>query len=571
MKRTLPLEDRASLARQASAIPTITHDWTKCVRRDNSVGQGLLALSRALFEKSGVEAFGEIVIIRPLASSRPQGLEAGPSPNSTGIHGRKSPLSDLCLPERSKPAPGQAQNAIRLERGHELYYRGQFLEESTGSGVQFRRSYRMEVRALVLDANAKGLDLAFFTIVKKQGSANERGDGENCSVRLELAQVDPLGRLTATNPSEFLVPLDGPATLESGFFVETPEVPMQTGQWWRIGDERGPDRTWHCLGLEVLNGISCLKLEGVQQSEDWDKPRADRSAWCRKDIVWLSRRYGVAARLERVVERREAAHIEPTQRCRVVYDLQGGAILYPAQLFEDRKNEILQARQFAKLAAPLLPNPSKQDPRAFDVLIAKIVKHIENTPATKYRDAVLLVKQRVEAAKRGESPPDRPAEDVAELQPVAALGHIAPDFVVSNVFSKDSIRLHNYNGRAVLMVFYLPTSSSAEEVLRFAERMHREHANTLAVLGFALSEDVPALRAQYEEFRLSFPIASGRPLRQRYSVDATPRLIAIDPDGYVRSVFAGWGPETATALETDIVHWIRPEGPAKSAAAHPNH
>jgi hypothetical protein len=114
------------------------------------------------------------------------------------------------------------------------------------------------------------------------------------------------------------------------------------------------------------------------------------------------------------------------------------------------------------------------------------------------------------------------------------------------------------------MAFYLPTSTSAEDVLRFAERMHREHSSTLAVLGFALSEDVPALRAQYEDFRLTFPIASGRPLRQRYAVDATPRLIVLDPDGYVRSAITGWGPESSIALETEILRWLRPEGSAKT-------
>src|SRR5258708_7422432 len=99
--------------------------------------------------------------------------------------------------------PAQAANALRLERGHELYYRGNFLEESSGSGVQFRRNYKVESRVLVLDANAKGLDLAFYTTVKKKAASNEHGEFENCSVRLELAQVDPLGRLTTNNPIDF--------------------------------------------------------------------------------------------------------------------------------------------------------------------------------------------------------------------------------------------------------------------------------------------------------------------------------------------------------------------------------
>ena len=139
----------------------------------------------------------------------------------------------------------------------------------------------------------------------------------------------------------------------------------------------------------------------------------------------------------------------------------------------------------------------------------------------------------MEAAKRGESPPDRPGAEYVEKQPKAALGRIAPDFVVSNAFNKDAVRLHNYAGREILMVFFLPTSPSAEEVLRFAERMHREHKTGFAVLGFTMADDDKLLRSEFEDFRLSFPIATGKPLRERYSLEATPQFVVIDPDGYV--------------------------------------
>ncbi|CAN5296912.1 hypothetical protein BH10PLA2_BH10PLA2_06200 [soil metagenome] len=463
-----------------------------------------------------------------------------------------------------EPATGQTQNLLRLELGHELVYRGQFLEESLNNPVQFRRSYTIEARILVLDSGPKGLDLAFLTTVKKVASPGDQRDPGACSVRLELGQVDPTGRVTLTNPRDLLIPLDGPNTFESGVFVEFPEGPLKPQQWWRTGDELRPDRTWRFLGIDEVHGIGCLKVEGVQQSDTWEKPRADRPAWRRKDSIWLSRRWGVATRVDRTIELREAAHVNPTQRCRVLFDLQGPTP-HPTQLLEPIKKEIAQAKAFAKQAAPLLPNPARQNPRSFDILISKIVKHLDTTPATHYREAVLVVKQRLEAAKRGESPPERPGVEFAEVQPVAAPGHIAPDFVVGNVFNKDSIRLHNYAGRTVLMVFYLPGSASAEEVLRFAERMNREHKGPLAVLGFALSEDVAALRAQYEEFHLSFPIGIGRPLRQRYGVETTPRMIVLDSDGYVRSALDGWGPETAHALEAAIVTWLRPESSTKPA------
>ncbi len=513
--------------------------------------------------KSDVEAFGDIVIIRPLHA--PALVE--PRSGSFSLTRLESMGATLFLLTcaflgAQEHSSGQTQNALRLQRGQELVYHGQFVEESAGNGVQFRRIYRMDLLVLVLDAGPKGFDLAFFTSVKKKGGG-DHGE-ETCSARLALGQVDPLGRLSLSNPQDVLIPLDSPATLETGVFVEFPEGTLQPQHLWRVGEDMRPERTWRFLGMDQVNGISCLKVEGIQESDSWSRPRADRPAWRRKDIVWISRRLGVATRVDRTIERREAAHTEPSQRCRVVYDLQG-AVPYPPPLFADRKNEIMQALQFAKQAAPLLPNPTQQDPRSFDMLLAKIVKHIETTPETPYREAVKLVKQRVEAAKRGESPPDRTGAEYAEMQPRAALGRIAPDFVVSNAFNKDAVRLHNYAGREVLMVFFLPTSPSAEEVLRFAERMHRDHKAGLAVLGFTLADDVKLLRSEFEDFRLSFPIATGKPLRERYGLEATPQFVVIDPDGYVRSMLTGWGPETGATLEGDILRWLRPESPAKPA------
>ena len=61
--------------------------------------------------------------------------------------------------------------------------------------------------------------LAFLTTVKRQASPGDRREQGVCSVRLELGQVDPTGRITLPNPQDFLIPLDGPNTFETGVFV----------------------------------------------------------------------------------------------------------------------------------------------------------------------------------------------------------------------------------------------------------------------------------------------------------------------------------------------------------------
>src|SRR5205085_1446607 len=141
------------------------------------------------------------------------------------------------------------------------------------------------------------------------------------------------------------------------------------------------------------------KFEGVQQSDDWDRPRADRTAWRRLDVVWMMPKIGVAFRVERTLERREPARQEPSQRSVVRYELES-TLQYPGQLFEDRRREILQARSFYESVLPLLPAPGRYPPRTFDAVLARINNHLESQPPTPYRDAIIQVRRRVEAARR---------------------------------------------------------------------------------------------------------------------------------------------------------------------------
>src|SRR5262249_37523637 len=156
-----------------------------------------------------------------------------------------------------------------------------------------------------------------------------------------------------------------PATNECGAFVEGPRGRIGLEQHWDAGEPGRPKRTWTAIGTETINGVSYLKLEGVQQSEDWDRPRADHTAWRRHDLVWMTTKLGVAFRVERTIERREPARSEPTERSIARYELES-TLQYPGSLFEDRRREILQAHAFHEAALPLLPSPGKYPAKAFD-------------------------------------------------------------------------------------------------------------------------------------------------------------------------------------------------------------
>jgi peroxiredoxin len=473
-------------------------------------------------------------------------------------------LATLCLMSCAL-APTQAASGSewlltpRLSRGQELVYRGTFTEESLGRGVQFLRSYRLQSRVFVLDSSPDGADVAFFTTLKLRTGADPanvaQASPENGSIRLETVRLNPQGRVLSDRAAELLVPLNGPATAECQAIVEVPKNRVGANQRWEVLEAGRPARIWTVAGLEPVNGTSCVKITGIQQSEDWDQPRADRTAWRRQDVVWLSPRFGIAYRVERTIEQREPARREATQRMVTRFELEN-TLVYPGQLFEDRYREIRQYQSFVETAAPLWHEPGKYPAGAYEALLAKINAHVESRPPTPYREAIVHLRGRVEAVRSGHVPlatvPD------AGPRPVAAVGQLAPDFVVNALTTKQPVRLQRLLGRPILLVFYSPSSRYAEELLRFVQGLQDKNAADLTVLGLAVSEDNETVLKQYADLKLQIPLAAGKGLRQTYAVESTPKLVVLDADGVVRGAYIGWGREIPDSVAEELKRWQRP-------------
>jgi peroxiredoxin len=435
----------------------------------------------------------------------------------------------------------------RLNRGQELVYRGTFTEEASGGRVQFSRAARVESRLFVLDAAARGAEVAFLTVFKpREAKASE---ATPLSVRLERATVDLQGKIIPGASVSPTVPLDGLPSWECGAFLEIPKGRLAAGQTWEVAEEGRPVRIWRVAAPETVNGTSCVKLVGVQQTDDWDKPYSGRSAWRRQDTVWLAPRAGYAYRVERVIDKRE-----PAQHSVLRYELES-SLQYPGQLFEDRRQEILQARAFQEAAGPLLPAPATSGSQ-LDTLQNKIAHHVENQPATPYREVVLLVKRRVEAARRGETPPAPPPDQAAATPAVASIGATAPDFTAPDLIEGGSARLHRFAGRAALFVFYHPASPTAGDLLRFAQQVSDAFPRSVTVVGLSMSEDAAAVRQQRSDLHLTFPVLNGSGLRVSYAVETTPKIVLIDAAGVVRGAYLGWGRETSGEVTAELRRWL---------------
>jgi peroxiredoxin len=455
----------------------------------------------------------------------------------------------------SRPAPSPASVRAdwvitpRLSKSQELVYRGTFNEEA-GSRVQNQHDYRFEVRFFVLDVQPKGTDLAVLTTLHDRHAARESSAR---AARLERVRLDLAGRVSADPAVSLTVPSEGAPTVEVGAFLELPRSRSTVSQGWETNETGRPVMAWSVAGMETTGGQSCVKIVGIQQADEWDRPRADRPAWRRVETVWTSPRTGLAVRVERVIEQREPARSEVSRRSVLRYELDSD-LTYPGRLADDRRSEIQQAFAFREAAKPMLSEPGKYV-RQIAALQKRIATHVESQPPTPYREAVLSVRRLVEAAGRGEVVAVH-HETSRPITAAVAVGEPAPDFVATEITGSGSGRLGKWKGRAVLLVFYNPSSFTAPELLRFGQDLSANMGRHVQVVGLSVSDDTTAVLKQRDALKLTFPILHGGGLKMSYGVESTPRLVLIDADGVVRGAYTGWGHETADDVLTELRRWL---------------
>jgi len=437
----------------------------------------------------------------------------------------------------------------------ELVYSGTYLEEALIPNVNYQRRYHLDTSLFVLESKARQWDVAFMTCLNTGEPSKDNKTGpkdRSASVRLELASLDAQGRLHGTKP--LIIPLSGPPTLECGIVVEAPITKVGINQFWEVNEEGRPPRTWQVLGTESCNGITCIKLLGTQQSEDWDRPRADHTAWRRRDTVWLKPQLGLAQKVERVIERREPARRDPTHRTTVRYELASTLKWPPGRLLEDRRQEILKTKKFQEDAGPLLAQPGQYQPQ-IESLLRKISYYTESQAPTPYRKAVVALLTHLEKARSGETPPEIVPEEIV-FKSAVGVGQRVPDFIVTDLTGKDSARLARMLGRPVFVFFYNPATETGKEVLRFARNLHQKHGDSLSIMAMAVTNEPELARKQHADFRLPFPLLDGKGLHVTFGVDATPRLTILDGEGVVRFATTGWGTQTEREITEELTRCL---------------
>ena len=88
-------------------------------------------------------------------------------------------------------------------------------------------------------------------------------------MRLEQAKIDWQGRARALDKKLLEIPIQGPATLECGFFVPAPWTKVGRNSSWELSDPGSPG-TPGGGRAGIGGGVTCIKIAGLMQSEDWD-------------------------------------------------------------------------------------------------------------------------------------------------------------------------------------------------------------------------------------------------------------------------------------------------------------
>jgi peroxiredoxin len=453
-----------------------------------------------------------------------------------------------CVIATAQPRSADGLNPPQLDRGLELVYTGTYTEDMAGRGVQASSVYRIENRIFVISSGDRGADLAILTILTHRGQASQGHASEPSSVRLMQAHIDRQGTLSAAKALS--VPLDAPPTNEAGAFVPMPLGGVSDTHFWEAAEEGRPPRTWRILGREVVNGSRCFKVQGSQQSDDWDQPRSGRVAWRRQDTLWIASPLGLTYRLERTIERRDPLHREPNQRLKLRYDLES-RVVYPDRLYASRVRDISQTQILTEAAEACFREPDLGSQHRLEAILAKIAHHLENYPETPYREGLCQLRRRIEAARRGEVVAADAPEPKRAVAAAAAIGQMAPDFVTTDLAEHESIRLKRLIGKPIVLIFYSPASKNAEEVLRFAESLLGSQGD-VKVLVLVVSSDAKLALKQRSAWGIKVPVASGAGLRIGYDVEATPKLVVIDRAGIVRGAYLGWGPETPALVTEEL-------------------
>ncbi len=120
------------------------------------------------------------------------------------------------------------------------------------------------------------------------------------------------------------------------------------------------------------------------------------------------------------------------------------------------------------------------------------------------------------------------------------IGARVDDFTLAGL-QTPSIRLSDFQGKAVLLNFWATWCIPCKEEMPLLQKYADQHGANLVVLGIDSEEQAPDVKTFLEANNIHFPIAldfSGE-ITRRFQVNGLPTSFFIDPNGILRGEHIG--------------------------------
>jgi peroxiredoxin len=479
----------------------------------------------------------------------------------------------LAAPSEDRPS----LPAPQLRKGDELIFVGSVVEANERAGHRLRKHHELEVRLFVLEVDQGQADCALMTVlrtppdpelVQEAVLSGTKSAPTIPTVQIELIRVDARGRMTQLKPAAGPPPIpldqrtatanlpgnpiDRPPWLEYGFFVPLPSKLVSVGESWATAEPGQPPVVWKIPGARIWNGLRCLEVEAMQQTDGWDQPSTSFTGWKRSETILVAPANGFASTVHRRIERREGSQVVGWVETK--YALQPPA-RHVGQRYIDVRHEIEMAYGYGSEVSALLEQTEAVDPQAFHIRRLKLERHLEDRfiVPTGFRVAVEALRRRCEAAAVGKLV--KVAIPTVMSRPSASplsLGKPAPDFVAPLVDSARQFRLSAARGSPVLLAFYKPGAETAAGTLGVLEQLASHFDSKLTVAALTVDQGFDQARQEQSKHKLTLPIADGTGLRAHYDIQYYPQFFLIDAQGILVWQFEGFGGELGYLAKKEV-------------------
>lgn len=455
----------------------------------------------------------------------------------------------------------------RLEKGLEVRWTGTFTEASFRPGVRGIRTYDVDTRLFVLDTGDYGADAILFTRVflKPDRKSAESAAGV---VRLNMVQITPRGRVQLMpspadpdNPDAKLRPwplvqLQGLPMHEAGMFFEFPEKALKPGLTWTREEVGRPDISWKVADADTFLGYPALKVVAEQKTAGYYSERIRQAEWHRKDTLTVVPEKGFAARLERIVEKRDTEAEELSFRSVLTLE-QDERKFFSGLLYQARRDECVNAAAFTAMLDRLLAAGGRNGAKPFEALARRISTYLSDHGANDivpYREAILAVRKRAESAAKGNLPPTPEPESNVKTADPLTVGAVIPDITAAGITTTGSAKLSALKGKPILLAYFQPAVASARPVMKLLDGLNERKMGAVLPLAIGDASDAKSLSA---ELKASVPLFDGTDVYRTHGLTATPVFVIVDADGVVRHVSRGWGSESAATVTREYERWAK--------------